>query len=723
MRLSILLFPLAGRYVVAESSTLEDPLEVLGKIEGLGNLKESASIASVLSSLIEGDGEGKDGGADVAGSDSVSSPLENLKNANDQYLYKSEREAVDLSEGLDTLAQIENVANIASRLFALVEKQGGAASSGEAKSDSEQDGAEKEEGNSAAGEPLDLLKSIRTVQQVIDLASGIGRVADGGETAKGIPKKRAQDQAEPPLQSSPTSTSKATKPSRPAKKQSTTKKLTASPSSPSPPPKPAPKSDILARLEAIQRFSKLAQRITVLSNEANSASYSERLTLIFSDPEVTPTLSYIFENAHKLLTPEVLNLVKTSLRTSPMIPDEYRSLSLTVADSLGAIFSHEFAKHLKSVKETLDKVGIDVFPAIETIRGFGKWAMDTFDADSIASMNKQVLLWRRALVSEEMGVFVEWISDPATIRGVTERISGVKEKFTAERIHALNELFEQQGILAMGNEESQAFGSALGERVRWYLSTEEGLSELQSVVNTLNELHNSHALTYLLQVLQKRAHLLTPDFAEDIAMLSYHVAALSSTDTTPQIATTLQDVINLFAPLLIPSSRAEIVLTWSFWADLILILNKISAIRHATFSQVRNLLASTEKMVQPNRVENVHRLIEDIMQTKEYAALGLLVPVNLVDHGNVSAVVLDGLEGMGMVDTTPVMARELVDMGWVWDAIRVPLAPSVVDKTRQSVKTLAEASSFLIQVLEIFQDYSDPETWDRAGLDTLRDEL
>ncbi|KAL4800181.1 hypothetical protein BDV19DRAFT_353567 [Aspergillus venezuelensis] len=335
--------------------------------------------------------------------------------------------------------------------------------------------------------------------------------------------------------------------------------------------------------------------------------------------------------------------------------------------------------------------------------------MDTFNADSIQSMNRQVALWRRALTSNEMSVFAEWISDPATIRSLTERVSGVKEALTAERIHALNELFEKQGILKMRNEEYQAFGSVLGERVRWYVSTEEGLAELQVVVDMLNQLDTSHALAFLPQVLQSRVAALAPDLADAVNHLSIHLTALSSTDVIPQIATTLQDIINLMTPLLDPSSRADTVLSWLFWTDLKLSVNKVYATPITRFRESQSILVAIESLLQVDNGQKFRQLLRDPVQVREYAAPGLLVPVNLVTAQNVSAVVMSGLEfemGMGDLGMTPVVPGESGHVSWAQDAIHTRLEPGQVEKTREGVRVMNETISFLVQIMEVFRNSS-----------------
>ncbi|KAL4964937.1 uncharacterized protein BDV14DRAFT_200476 [Aspergillus stella-maris] len=713
MRLSLFLVPFAAHHVFADSEAGKDALEALRNMEGLGNIKDFASIASILSSLVDGDGGKKEDGAQPAREGS--SGLEDLESISDEDVPTSGEAPVSLLKGQDTLSQIQNIAGIASSLFALVERQGAGSGdstrTGQSRGEGGQDGYG--ESNDASGGPLDLLKSIGALQRVMDLASGIGKLANEElEGTEDILGERAHDQPQAPLVP-PTPSSKIARPSssitskqQTAKRQSTAKTSSFPPSST---PKPAPQPDFFARLDAIQRFSKLAQKITALSNENPSASYSEKLKVIFSDPEITATLSYIFENAHKLLTPEVLTLLKTFLRTSPVIPDEYRSLSITVADSLGAIFSPEFARHFASAKKTLDDVGIDLLPALETLWDIGKWTMNTFDADYIQSMNRQVALWRRALTSDEMGVFVEWISDPVTIRSLTERVSGVKDALTAERIHALNELLERRRMLKMENEEYQAFGSVLGERVRWYLSTEQGLAQLQLLLDMLNELHTSHALVYLPHVLQSRVAALTPDLAGPVNHLSVHLTALSLTDVIPQVTTTLQDIINLMIPLLDPFTRADTALSWLFWTDLNLVVNRVYATPLTMFRESHSILVFIDSLLQADNGQKFRQLLRDPVQTREYIAPSLLVPVNLGGAQNVSAVVMSGLEfemGVSDLGMTPVVSGTSGHVSWVFDTIYARLEPGRVEETRKSIKVMSETISLLVQIMEIFQNSS-----------------
>ncbi|KAL4955779.1 hypothetical protein BDW69DRAFT_182244 [Aspergillus filifer] len=703
MRFLLFLLPFVAPRVFADSDARKNALDARGKIEGSGHNKRLASLASVLSSLVEAGREGRELEDGADGTGEGSSGLENPENLNNQKILSSKEKLAEFPDEGDSLTQIQNLATIASGLFALVDKQRGG------------DSWALERGNAQGGkgsdvdqnvdiESFNFLRSIGALRQVMNLASGIEKLADGELEGVNldIAKEGAQEQRQTP-QPPPTPSSTTAKPlsSNNPKKQTAEKQWTAKNPSTSPPsstPKPAHQPDFLAHLDAIQRFTKLAQKVTVLSNINPSAAYSERLKVIFSDPEVTSILSYIFENAHKLLTPEVLNLLRTFLRTSPVIPDEYRSLSITIADSLNAIFSPDFARHFASAKETLDDVGIDLLPALETLWDFGNWAMHTFNAESINSMSRQVALWRKALTSDEMGVFVEWISDPVTVRSLTDRVSDVKGALTAERIHALNRLFEKQGILKMENEEYQAFGSVLGERLRWYLSTQEGLAELQVVVDMLNELHHSHALVYLPQALLSRVGALTPDIADSVNHLSIHLTALFSTNALPQIATTVQDIINLMGPLLDPSTRADIVLSWPLWADLNLVLNRVYATPGPTFREIQGILVALQSLLQADNGQQFRRLIRDPVQAGVYVAPGLLVPVNLVGAQNVSAVVTTGLElelGMGDLGMTPVVSWESGHVSWMLDALYPRLEPGRVEETREGIRVLTEVDIFL----------------------------
>ncbi|KAL4914852.1 hypothetical protein BDW62DRAFT_204216 [Aspergillus aurantiobrunneus] len=671
MRLSpLLVLSLAPITVLALADPQNDPLDVLNNVEALANLKQFVSAASSLSSLTDE----KDG----------SSPLEKLRAQP-----ASSGESPDLSNGVEALSQIKNVASLASTLFSHVDGNG----------------LEDEEQRSANGngqlnkpadtpEPLDILKGIEALQQFASLASGIGSLMDVNDLAKTIPSEAPQAPApsKPPSSSHP-----------PAAKETSPKKA----SNELPKQPKAQPVDIFARLEAMQKFSNLAKKLTTLTNVTDPSSITERIQRLLSDPEVTSTMQYIFENASKVFTPEVLNALKAFLLTSPLVPDEYRPLASAVAGSLGAVFSAEFAAHFRLAKETLDRVGFDLIPVLESAWNAVQWVMDTFDAGYIQRLNKEVRLWHKALTSPEMAEYLGFMTGPETLDGITGCVTRMKKALTAERIHRLNGVFDRQGLFDLEDDEYQAFGEVLGKKLKVQFTTAEGISDVQQYLDTFDKLLQSQALEEVVQSMQMRAAVLTPYMAEDVHAFFKQLSTV--TDTAPVITAIIQGTVELIRPVLEAESRPNLVLTWQFWADINLMLDRLWSVPSASLVNVQKFLETIVKLLQPERVQVLRLLIADV--TGSFSAPGFLgaLPLNL--PGNASAMVMG--TGFGMletVDTTPVLAPVVLeDVLRVLNGVDAFLVPGEVEKTREAVHALTEAGLFIAQVMQVF------ETEDTAG--------
>ncbi|KAL4925693.1 uncharacterized protein BDV17DRAFT_294277 [Aspergillus undulatus] len=735
---SFLLLPLAVHIctITATSQTPKDPFEALsnaganGHVQALANPKQFADAAARVSLSMEVESDAKDPDND----ESASSPLGEF-----DHVSTGTDESSDRVSTVQALAQLQDVLSVASSLFSLVgnkDKEGNVPSRpGGQKSHAVSDThsaitagsleTEREDGGS-----LNMLKGVEALQNLASLASRSSALADNDKPGGGgwVKAVESQTQDATSIMGNSGSLNCEKKPIEVSEK--------LSPPSRKPSPSQSPPKltqtqpvDIFARLEAIRRFSKLAQKLTVLTNETSATSLPERLHLILSDPEVTSTLSYIFTNANKVLTPEALNLLKTFLRSSPLVPDEYRSLAITIADSLGAVFSPEFARHFASVRDTLDKIGVNLIPALNVIWRAVQWVTNTLDPVYIAQVNRQVRLWRKALASKEMKEFVEYVADPETLRVITERISRVKKALTPERICRLNVLFDEYGLLDVRDEEYQAFGVIVGEKIRTQFATPEGIPEIQSFIDGLNGLLDSGALTEFSDMLHTRAKVLIPAVADDIAQFTQHLDAV--TEALPWLTESLQDIINLIHSLLNPATRAEKLLAWPFWAEMNLILDKLCSTRPAasTPGALRNLLVATERMLQPQRVQDVRWLLADVLQHPEYNTPSILAPVSFAGRHNFTAVVMGGLEMFGMEGTRPVTSSGLEGARWALVTVDTYLAPDEVEETREAVRMLAEAASFLIQVIEVFdtdscaQDMVKEACWDMARTEAVHNEL
>ncbi|KAL4747224.1 hypothetical protein BDW72DRAFT_206643 [Aspergillus terricola var. indicus] len=234
---------------------------------------------------------------------------------------------------------------------------------------------------------------------------------------------------------------------------------------------PLAQPDILTRFEAIQRFSKLAKKLSVL-NEFGSLSAPERIHRVISDPEVAPTVQWMFDNAGK-----------SFIRSSPLVPDD-------------TVLSPSLIKHYRNIKASFERLGADLVP----------WLMATFQPGYIRALNKQVTLWRQALATPEMARILDVVTDPATLDGISASMGRAKKALTAER----------RGFFDLKRDEYKAFGDVLGTNIKTHFATAEGISESQTI-------------NAIVVIMQKRSGPLTAGLTEDLHFFFDQVSSAAAT--------------------------------------------------------------------------------------------------------------------------------------------------------------------------------------------------
>ncbi|BCS29564.1 uncharacterized protein APUU_71134A [Aspergillus puulaauensis] len=678
MRLSLILLSLGIPHAVL-ADPQQNPLDLLNNVEGLSNLKKFVSIASTLSSLVDDN-------------EDDSPPEKQQQQQQHARADSASDDSPDLSDGID-LSQMKNVASVASTLFSLLGDNDKVAGSDAGESN------EATNANADADQDTpDILKKLSALQDIVSFASGIGSLLDTDDTDADMDIDVQNEDSNPP-RSIPEL--KPETPPEPEKAEPTPipqEELNSTPEA----------QDMLARIEAIQRLNVLVKKLTVLTDEKTPTPITERLQLLFSDPEFTSTFSYIFENGGKVLTPEVVAAFKVFLNTSPAIPDEYRTIAVGALDTLSSAFSPEFVEYYRTAKEALDRAGIELIPALEYLWRAVQWARNTLDRDYIKALNQEVVLWHRALTSEQMGEFVAYITDEETLGRVTASVARFRKTLTPDRAHRLHALFEDQGIFDQGDLEYQAYGHVMGKRIKFYFGTEDGVSEVERLLDLLDGPLQGQTMADVAGILQTRARVLTPYMADDLATFFYQFSEV--TEVVDILEEILRDIVQLVRPLLDVDTRAARVLSWAFWTDLNQILDKVLSVPGSSLTTLQKLLATASKLLEPERAKGLRLLVADASGTpRTPGSEGFDVP------GNDSAV--DTGSMMGVVDTESKLAPDVTE-----DALRVLhgadalLAPGQIDKTRDTVLVLSEAGEFLVKVVRIFED-------DDAGGHVRHDEL
>ncbi|KAL2838312.1 hypothetical protein BJX68DRAFT_272645 [Aspergillus pseudodeflectus] len=674
----------------------KDPLDVLGNIEALASLKQFVSIASSLSSLVEDTtNSNKEGG----------SPLDKLANLNfnlnpnapdsdpdpDSNSDPSAPDPLGLGQKLQVLSQMKHVAGIASTLLDVIGERDPATS--ERLKNLGQPSIEEE--TPVDVDQIDILGGIRALQQFASLASGLGSVLDvdalidkkkKSEPGDGAAEEREGRGAPPPPKAQRQATSKQ------AKTQKTQKGNV--------PPAREP-VDFLARLDAIKTITTLASKLSALTDPASDIPLVERVQRLMNDPDVNDAFQYMYSNAGKVFTPEVLEAAKAFIRTSNLVPPEYREFAVAVLETMGAVFSPKFAKDYAQAMGTIAHVGIDFAPIITAGYDIFQWVMKTFDPEYIRWMNREVLIWKKAITSPQMGMLTSYLADPETLASVTGSIERIKRALTADRIHRLHKLFEEEGLFDIADGEYKEFGGHLGARFRWQFTTEEGLDDLKRFLAELEELIRTGALDVAARVMQMRAPVVAPQIAGDIHAL--YTQSTVVVDILSKITEALHDFVNIMHPLLEFEVRAEKVTSSEFWSEVSSVLEKFSAIPVASFSAVNGLLVTLARVLDPEHTSALRLLILDAVGTLSEPRVFGSVPFNV--PGNVSGVVLGGgLEMLGLVETPPVLEAD--DLGSVLNLLHRledALGPSEVEKARETLLFLNKGSRFILRVVQVFE--------------------
>ncbi|KAL3487820.1 hypothetical protein BJX62DRAFT_240656 [Aspergillus germanicus] len=672
----------------------KDPFDVLGNIEALASLKQFVSIASSLSSLVD-DNNNKEGGSPLAqlanlnfnlqtDDNGAASPSDSNSDSSD-----SQPDPFDLTQKLQVLSQMKHVAGIASTLLDVIGERDPATS--EKLKDVGQSSDEEGEEETPV-EQIDILGGIKALQQFASFASGLGSVLDVDALVDKKKNEAAVEGAEKERKQPP--------PPK-AQRQTTSEKPAAQKTQKGNVPPAKEPVDFLARLDAIKTITTLASKLSALTDPASDTPIMERVQKLMNDPDVNDALTYIYTNAGKVFTPEVLEAAKAFIRTSNLVPPEYREFAVAALETMGAMFSPKFAKDYAQAMGTISRVGIDFAPIITAGYDIFQWVMKTFDPEYIRWMNREVLIWKKAITSPQMSMLTSYLADPETLASVTGSIERVKRALTAERIHRLHKLFEEEGLFDIEDGEYKEFGGHVGARFRWQFTTEEGLDELKGVLAELEELLQTGALDVAARVMQMRAPVVAPQIAGDVHALYTQSTAIL--EVLSKIAEALHDFVNLMHPLLEFEVRAEKVTSSEFWSEANSILEKFSAIPASSFSAVNELLVTLSRVLESQHASALRLLILDAVGTLSEPRVFGSIPINV--PGNVSGIVLGGeVEMLGLVETAPVLeADDLKNVLNLLHKLEAALAPGEVEKARETLLFLNKGSAFILQVVQVFE--------------------
>jgi hypothetical protein len=345
---------------------------------------------------------------------------------------------------------------------------------------------------------------------------------------------------------------------------------------------------------------------------------------------------------------------------------------------------------------TISRVGIDFAPIITAGYDIFQWVMKTFDPEYIRWMNREVLIWNKAITSPQMGMLTSYLADPETLASVTGSIERVKRALTVERIHRLHALFQEEGLFDFEDGEYKEFGGHVGARFRWQFTTEEGLDELKGFLAELEELLRTGALDVAARVMQMRAPVVAPQIAGDVhALYTQSTAVL---EVLSKLAEALHDFVNLMHPLLEFEVRAEKVTSSEFWSEANSILEKFSAIPAASFTAVNELLMTLSRVLESQHASALRLLILDAVETLSEPRVFGSIPVNV--PGNVSGIVLGSeVEMLGLVETAPVLeADDLENVFNLLHRLEAALAPGEIEKARETLLFLNKVWQFILLI-------------------------
>ncbi|KAL4985595.1 hypothetical protein BDW68DRAFT_179546 [Aspergillus falconensis] len=470
---------------------------------------------------------------------------------------------------------------------------------------------------------------------------------------------------------------------------------------------PPAQPDILTRLEAMRRFSKLAKKLSILTDESGPLSLRERIHNLISDPELATTVRWIFDNAEKVLTPEVLSAVKSFVHSSPLIPDEYRSFALFVADSLGPVFDPKFATHYRKVKASVEWLDVGLVPVLGSVSRGMHWIMATFHPANIQTLNNRVTLWRKAFASPEMAGFLDVATDPATLDAISSAMARVKQTLTGERIHRLRTVFDEWGVSDLNKDEYDAFGDVLGTKIKRQLATAEGISEIENFLDAMDSLLQGQTIHTLGDIMQKRAAVLAADLAEDLR--SFFDEVSSAVATVPGVLGVLRDFLDLIRPLL-DSGFRDAWLPARVWAVAGFIIDKLSSVQGSALADWQGVLDAGLRFVRPERVEQLRVVITELQLGDTLSEF--LVPVGANAGRNASVgpeTFFEFSSGMLHTHPTPVLEPDATGerLSMLIQMLDTRLAPAEIERTRETLQLLKSTSSFLLSVLGVFESQPD----------------
>ncbi|KAL4736079.1 hypothetical protein BDV11DRAFT_211569 [Aspergillus similis] len=452
------------------------------------------------------------------------------------------------------------------------------------------------------------------------------------------------------------------------------------------PAQPLAQLDILTRFEAMQRFSKLAKRLSVLTEASGSLS-AERIHHVISDPEIAPTIQWMFDNAGKFLTPEVLSALKDFIRSSPLVPDEYRSLALLAVDSLSTVLNPSLITHYRNAKASFERLGVDLVPVLGSVYRSMHWIMATFQPGYIRALNDRVTLWWRALASPEMAGFLEVVTDPATLDGISASMGRAKKALTAERVRRLRTVFDERGFFDLNRDEYKTFGDVLGTNIKAQLATAEGISEVDSFFDALDSLFQGRTINAVVVAMQKQPALLTAGLTEDLHFFFDRVSSAAA--TVPGVLGVLRDFLDVIRPLLLPEIRDE-RLPARVWAVASFIMEKVSLFQGSGIAYLQSVLDAGMRLTQPERLEELRLLLSDLQRSEPTSRY--LVSVNDGFGGNASVGPAPFEFSFGMFDIHPDTLLEPVagdeKITRLIQMLDARLAPGQVEKTRETLHFL-----------------------------------
>ncbi|KAL4757767.1 uncharacterized protein BDW70DRAFT_171045 [Aspergillus foveolatus] len=454
--------------------------------------------------------------------------------------------------------------------------------------------------------------------------------------------------------------------------------------------KPAqpPAEDILTRLEAMQRFSKLAKKLSILAEESRSLSPLERIHRVMSDPEVAPTVQWIFDNAGKVLTPEVLSTLKNFIRSSPLVSDEYRTFALFAADSLGTVLNPSLISHYRSVKAFFERLGADLAPVLGSVNRGMHWFMTTFQPSYIQALNDRVTLWRGVLTSPEIAGFLNVVNDPATLDNFSASIGRAKQALTAGRVRRLKTVFDERGLFDLSRGEYKAFGDFLGTNIKMQFATAEGISEAESFFDAVHSLFQSRTINAVAVTMQKCSVPLTAGLAEDLHFFFDQVSSAAA--TVPGMLGVLRDFLDIIRPLLPPGTHDE-RLPARVWDVVGFTMEKVSLFQGSALEDLQSVLDAGMRLTHPERLEELRLVIADLQRSEPTSSYLISVNNGVGGNASVGASPFEYTFGMFDIQLSPILGPVVADDEKISRLIQmfdVRLAPGEVEKTRETLQFL-----------------------------------